>query len=389
MIYLDSAATTAVRRQVLEAMWPYLTGEFGNPSSHHPLGETAATALGQARKVVAEWLGCRTSEIIFTSGGTEADNLAIKGLALARPRGRHIVTSAIEHEAVLESCDYLVRQHGFGLTVVGVDRDGLVDLAELASVVRPDTTLVSVMYANNEVGTIQPIAEIAEIAHANGALMHSDAVQAAGSLALGVAALGVDALSVSGHKLGAPKGIGALYLRGGLAVEPVLHGGGQERGRRSGTENVAGAVGLAAAIRLSEGSREADAAIMAGIRDSFIDEVLATVPDAVLTGHRRLRLPGNASFCFPGTSGESILLQLEQHDIVCSSGSACAAGSDEPSHVLVAMGFEPAVAQTAVRFTFDRETTAEQLHEVAERLRDAVSAVRGIAVRSVDAVTPA
>jgi len=292
------------------------------------------------------------------------------------------VTTAIEHEAVLESCDYLVRQHGFELSVVGVDRDGLVDLAELASAVRPDTALVSVMSANNEVGTIQPIAEVAEIAHANGARLHSDAVQAAGALALDVAALGVDALSVSGHKLGAPKGIGALYLRGGVAIEPVQHGGGQERGRRSGTENVAGAVGLAAAIGLGEASREADARRMADIRESFIDEVLATVPDAVLTGHRRLRLPGNASFCFPGTSGESILLQLEQRDIVCSSGSACAAGSDEPSHVLVAMGFEPAVAQTAVRFTFDRETTAEQLREVAGRLRDAVSAVRGIATPS-------
>jgi cysteine desulfurase len=381
VIYLDSAATTAVRREVLEAMWPYLTGEFGNPSSHHPLGESAATALAQARKVVADWLGCRASEIIFTSGGTEADNLAIKGIALAKPRGRHIVTTPIEHEAVLESCDYLVRQHGFELSIVGVGRDGLVDPDEVRSLVRPDTTLVSVMYANNEVGTIQPIDKIAEIAHANGARLHSDAVQAAGALPLTVAALGVDALSISGHKLGAPKGIGALYLRGAVAVEPILHGGGQERGRRSGTENVAGAVGLAAAIRLGEASREADARRMAGIRESFIDEVLATVPDAVLTGHRIARLPGNASFCFPGTSGESILLQLEQRDIVCSSGSACAAGSDDPSHVLVAMGFEPAVAQTAVRFTFDRETTAEQLREVAERLRDAVSAVRGIAAR--------
>ena len=389
MIYLDSAATTAVRRQVLEAMWPYFTGEFGNPSSHHPLGESAATALGQARKVVADWLGCRSSEVVFTSGGTEADNLGIKGIALATPRGRHIVTSAIEHEAVLESCDYLVRQHSFEKTILGVDSDGLVDPAELASVVRPDTTLVSVMYANNEVGTIQPIKRIAEIVHASGARLHCDAVQAAGVLPIDVTGLGVDALSISGHKLGAPKGIGALYLRGGVAAEPVQHGGGQERGRRSGTENVAGAVGLATAIRLSEESREANAASTSVIRDSFIEQVLATVPDAMLTGHRRLRLPANASFCFPGTSGESILLQLEQHDIVCSSGSACAAGSDEPSHVLVAMGLEPEVAQTAVRFSFDRETTAEELHEVAVRLREAVSAVRGIGAPPVGNPAPA
>lgn len=378
MIYLDSAATTAVRREVIEAMWPYLTGEFGNPSSHHPLGESAASALAQARSTVAKWLGCRASEIIFTSGGTEADNLAIKGMALAAPRGRHIITTPIEHEAVLESCDYLVRHHGFEVTMLGVDREGLVDPGELESVIRADTTLVSVMYANNEVGTIQPVERIASIARANGARMHSDAVQAAGALPLGAAALGVDALSVSGHKLGAPKGIGALFLRAAVPVEAVLHGGGQERGRRSGTENVAAAVGLATAITLSERSREADAGGLARIRDAFIEEVLATVPDAVLTGHRTLRLPGNASFCFPGTSGEAVLLQLEQHEIVCSSGSACAAGRDDPSHVLIAMGYEPGLAQTAVRFSFDSTTTAEQLQEVAVRLREAVLSVRAI-----------
>jgi cysteine desulfurase len=382
MIYLDSAATTAIRREVIEAMWPYLTGEFGNPSSHHPLGESAANALAAARSTVAKWLGCRASEVIFTSGGTESDNLAIKGMALASPRGRHIITTPIEHEAVLESCAYLERHHGFEVTMLSVDREGLVDPVELESVIRADTTLVSVMYANNEVGTIQPIARIAEVARGAGARMHSDAVQAAGALPLDVSALGVDALSISGHKLGAPKGIGALFLRGAVPIEAVLHGGGQERGRRSGTENVAGAVGLAAALVLGERGREADAAGLASIRDAFIDEVLATVPDAVLTGHRAQRLPGNASFCFPGTSGEAVLLQLEQHDIVCSSGSACAAGRDDPSHVLIAMGFAPAVAQTAVRFSFDAATTAEQLQEVAERLREAVLAVRAVGAAS-------
>ncbi|MCU1439567.1 MAG: cysteine desulfurase [Rhodoglobus sp.] len=357
MIYLDSAATTAVRREVLEAMWPYLTGDFGNPSSRHELGEAAAIALQDARAALARWFGCRASEVVFTSGGTEADNLAVKGIALADPRGRHVVTTAIEHEAVLESCAYLERHHGFEVTVVGVDTEGLVDVAEFTAALRPDTTLVSVMYANNEVGAIQPVAELAAAARALGIRVHTDAVQAAGWLDL--TALDVDAISISGHKLGAPKGIGALYVRGGTPLEPVLHGGGQERGRRSGTENVAGAVGLAAALALAPGGD------IAPLRDAFIDEVLAIVPGAVLTGPRDRRLPSNASFCFPGTSGESILLELGRRGIVVSAGSACAAGSDEPSHVLLAMGIAPEVAQTAVRFSLDATATAEQLHAVA------------------------
>ncbi|ERK65871.1 cysteine desulfurase domain protein, partial [Leifsonia aquatica ATCC 14665] len=250
-LYLDAAATSAVRREVLEAMWPYLTGDFGNPSSHHAVGESAARALADARAAVAAWLGCRASEVIFTSGGTEADNLAIKGIALASPRGRHIVTTPIEHEAVLESVDHLVRLHGFETTFVPVGRDGLVDPAAFAAALRPDTTLASVMLANNEVGTVQPIAALAALAHEHRIPFHTDAVQAAGWLPLDVRELGVDALSVSGHKIGAPKGIGALFVRGRIPLEPVLHGGGQERGRRSGTENVAGAVALATAARLA------------------------------------------------------------------------------------------------------------------------------------------
>ena len=240
MIYLDAAATTPVRREVLEAMWPYLTGEFGNPSSHHSLGEQAARALANARASVAANLECRASEVIFTSGGTEADNLAIKGMALAAPRGRHVITTAIEHEAVLESCDYLERYHGFRITRLGVDPAGKVSLRELEDVLDAQTTLCSVMLANNEVGTTQPIGDIARMAHAVTVPLHTDAVQAAGWLPLKVAELGVDAMSLSGHKVGAPKGTGVLYLRGRLQAEPVLHGGGQERGRRSGTENVAG-----------------------------------------------------------------------------------------------------------------------------------------------------
>jgi len=377
MIYLDNAATSPVRRAVLERMWPYLTEEFGNPSSSHEYGRQAAIALKQARDRVAGVLGCRAAEVVFTSGGTESDNLAIIGVALATPRGRHIVTTPIEHEAVIESCGYLARQHGFEVTVVGVDADGLVDADEVGRALRPDTTLVSVMYANNEVGTVQPIRRIAQLATDAGARMHTDAVQAAGWLPLDVATLGVDALAISGHKLGAPKGIGALYLRRGMSVEATLHGGGQERGRRSGTENVAGAVGLAEALELAEAARPRSAQRIAELRDAFIGRVLAEVPGARLTGHRRLRLPANASFCFPGTSGEAVLLDLERRGIICSSGSACAAGSDEPSHVLVAMGMDAELAQTAVRFTLSESTTADELAATVTALADSVAGLSG------------
>jgi cysteine desulfurase len=374
VIYLDAAATTPVRREVLEAMWPYLTGEFGNPSSSHRLGETAAEALASARTAVAGWLGARLSEIVFTSGGTEANNLAIKGIALGNPRGRHIVTTAIEHEAVLESVEFLRRLHGFEVTIVGVDSEGLVDVAALAAALRPDTTLVSVMLANNEVGTVQPIAEIAAIAHERGIPVHTDAVQAAPWLDLEVSALGVDAMTISGHKLGAPKGVGALFIRGRVPLEPLVHGGGQERGKRSGTENVAGAVALATAVSLLD----ARSAEVAAVRHAFIAEVLDTVPTAMLTGHPQRRLPSIASFCFQGLSGESVLLELERRGVVCSSGSACAAGRDEPSHVLVAMGIEPAVAQTAVRFSFGSEFAMDDARQAAAALRDAVASLQGL-----------
>ena len=376
MIYLDAAATTAMPRPVVEAMWPHLTSGFGNPSSHNDLGDAASAALTEAREVVAHWLGCRAAEVIFTSGGTEADNLAIKGIALANPRGRHIVTSAIEHEAVLESCAYLERHHGFEVDYIEVDSDGRLDLARFEAALRDDTSLCSVMMANNEVGTVQPLDEVVALAHARGALVHTDAVQAAGWLDLDVAASGVDALSVSGHKLGAPKGIGALFVRSRLALEPVLHGGGQERGARSGTENVAGAVGLAAAIAHGRGGFALDGATT---RDDFIARVLARVPGAILTGHPIDRLPAHASFCFTGTSGEAVLLELERRGVVCSSGSACAAGSDAPSHVLLAMGIEPTVAQTAVRFTWSADVTPDDFDTAADAVLASVLAVRGLA----------
>ncbi|GEP28082.1 cysteine desulfurase [Cryobacterium levicorallinum] len=376
MIYLDNAATTPVRREALEAMWPHLTSGFGNPSSHHQVGEAAAAALREARRSVARSLDCRPGEVTFTSGGTESDNLAVKGIALGAPRGRHIVTTPIEHEAVLDSCDYLRRLHGFEITLLPVDAAGRVDPAGLARALRPDTTLVSVHYANNEVGTVQPLAELAAVAQ--GVPFHTDAVQAGGWLDLNVKALGVDALSLSGHKLGAPPGIGAVFLRGRLVIEPLLHGGGQERGKRSGTENVAGAVALAVALRLAGEERALTAQRTSALRDEFIGTVLRETPSARLTGHPTDRLPGTASFVFPGTSGEAVLLELEARGIVCSSGSACAAGSSEPSHVLTAMGLSADVALTAVRFTLGAGTSAAEAAEAAASVRAAVAAVASL-----------
>jgi cysteine desulfurase len=382
VIFLDAAATTPVRREVLEAMWPYLTGDFGNPSSHHTLGESAAAALAGARDSVAAVLGCRPGEVTFTSGGTEADNMAVKGIALARqaanPQLNRVAISAVEHPAVEESARYLERFHGFEVDVVPVDGAGLVTPEALLAVLRPETALVSVMYANNEVGTIQPVAELAAVARLQGIPFHTDAVQAAGWLPLDSNALGIDAMSISGHKLGAPKGCGVLFVRGRTRIEPLLHGGGQERGRRSGTENVAGAVAIATALTLAQAGQQEQRRRVAALRDTFINAVLTGVPGAVLTGHPSCRLPSVASFCFPGTSGESVLLELERQGVVCSSGSACAAGSDTPSPVLTALGFDAEVAQTAVRFSFDAAVREEDLVAAAGAVRQAVTSVRAL-----------
>lgn len=401
MIFLDAAATTPVRREVIEAMFPFLTNQFGNPSSHHGLGEQAAQALTAAREQCASVLGCHAEEVIFTSGGTEADNLALKGIALARraadPARNRVVISAIEHPAIADSAEYLRKVHGFVIEHVPVDPQGLVDSEEFAKVlgnpsanmhdagphhggarqlpggVGGDVAVASVMYANNEVGTVQDLATLASIAKRHGVPFHSDAVQAAGWLDLHVDRLGVDALSISGHKVGAPKGVGLLYIRGSVPFEPLIHGGGQERGARSGTENVAFAVALATALRLSEAGREEAAERVSALREEFIDKVLAQIPTALLTGHRIRRLPAVASFCFPGTSGESLLLELERASIICSSGSACAAGSDEPSAVLTAMGVERTVAQTALRFSFGADVTAAELAQAGDGLVAAVA----------------
>lgn len=377
MLYLDHAATTPVRPEVVQGMLPYLTERFGNPSSHHTVGEAAAAVLADARARVACMLGFRASDIVFTSGGTEADNLAVKGLAIgaALRRGEpvHVITTPIEHEAVLSSCEYLARVHGFAVTRLSVDATGTVSPDDLAAAIRPDTAVVSIGYANNEIGTVQDVTALADVTAAARVPLHLDAVQAAGWLPL--AGTGADALSIAGHKIGAAPGIGVLAVRGRLPLEPMLHGGGQERDRRSGTENVPGAVGLAIALELAESERVAAAARVSAQRDAFITRVLQLVPSARLTGHPSRRLPGTASFTFEGTSGEAVLLELERRGVVTSSGSACAAGSDEPSHVLLACGIAPETAQTAVRFTFAHTHTAE-LRTVADAVASAVAAVR-------------
>ncbi len=376
-LYLDVAATAPVRREALEAMWPYLTAEFGNPSSTHEPGERAASALADARARVAAVLGCRASEVVFTSGGTEGANLAIKGLSLGRPRGRHVVTTPIEHEAVLGSVEHLHRWHRFEVATTAVEGDGSVGRDSLRDLLRDDTTLVSIGYANNEIGTVQAIGELAAIARDQGALVHTDAVQAAGCLPLDVAELGVDALSISGHKVGAPKGIGAVFLRGRLAVVPLIDGGGQERERRSGTENVAGAVALATALELAEAERARRGGATAALRDELIAAVLHRVPTAMLTGSAQHRLDHHASFCFPGTSGEAVLLELERRGVIVSSGSACASGRDEPSHVLLAVGLDAETASTAVRLTFGHDATREQLETAGIAVAQAVDVVAG------------
>ena len=378
MLYLDHAATSPVRPEVLEAMRPFLTGMFGNPSSHHTAGEAAASALDGARARVARVLGMRTNDVVFTAGGTEANNLAVKGIALAALEAgrRHLVISPIEHESILESAGYLRRFHGVEVTMIPVDSRGRIAPDALTAAIREDTSLVSFGHANNEIGTVQDVTALAAVTSAVRVPLHLDAVQSAGWLPL--RDLGADALSIAGHKLGAPKGIGALAVRGRVPVEPLLHGGGQERGRRSGTENVAGAVALATALELAERERELVAARVAATSLRFAALVLAAVPAAALTGDPVHRLPGTASFTFAGTSGEAVLLELERRGVISSSGSACAAGSDDPSHVLLACGIAPEVAQTSVRFTFGREELATDAPErLAALVAESVRAARG------------
>jgi cysteine desulfurase len=379
LTYLDHAATTPLDERVLEAMLPYLRERWGNPSSLYSHGRIARRALDESRDTVAQVLNCRPSEVLFTSGGTESDNLAIKGVAFARHAdGDHIVTTRVEHHAALRTCEWLEKRSGFRVSYVSVDRDGVVDLDELERTVGPGTILVSMMLANNEVGTIQPVTEAAAIAHRHGATFHTDAVQAAGALEIDPNALGVDLLSLSGHKIYGPKGVGVLYARRGTPLLADAHGGGQERGLRAGTENVAAIVGMAEALRYAEEERSSRNLHDAALRDRLIDGILASVPGASLTGHPNRRLPNNASFVFEETDGESILMDLDQHDICASSGSACTSGTLEVSHVLTALGLSDDLARGSVRLTTGRATSEDDVERLLAVMPDVVARVRSI-----------
>jgi cysteine desulfurase len=379
LTYLDHAATTHLDERVLEAMLPYLRDRWGNPSSLYGHGRAARRALDEARDTVAQVLSCRPSEILFTSGGTESDNLAIKGVAFARRHeGDHIVTTQVEHHAVLRTCEWLERRFGFRVTYVGVDENGVVDLDALERAIGSGTILVSVMTANNEIGTIQPVAEAAALARKAGATFHTDAVQAAGALPLDLRTPGVDLLSLSGHKIYGPKGTGVLFVRRGTPILPDQHGGGQERGMRAGTENVAGVVGMAEALRLAEVERESRAEHDRRLRDRIIEGLLRSVAGARLTGHPTNRLPNCASFVFEDTDGESILMDLDQRDICASSGSACTSGTLEVSHVLTALGLTPELARGSVRLTTGLATTDADVDHLLDVMPGGVERVRSI-----------
>lgn len=375
-IYVDHSATTPVRQEVLEAMLPYFTDTFGNPSSIYSAGREAKRAIEEARDTVARLLHCQNSEIYFTGGGTEADNWALIGAAFAnQKKGNHIITSAIEHHAVLHTCQYL-EKHGFRVTYVGVDADGIVKLDELEAAICDETILISVMMANNEIGTIQPIREIGEIARAHKILFHTDAVQAVGQLEIDLSRLPVDMLSLSAHKFHGPKGIGLLYVKKGAKVDIYLHGGGQESGKRAGTENTPGIVGLARALSLAVAEREEHCKRMAALRDRFIEQVEARIPYIRLNGSRDRRLPTNANFSFRFIEGESLLLMLDLKGIAASSGSACTSGSLDPSHVLLAIGLTHEVAHGSLRVTFGEDNTMEDVEAIVAALEEVVPKLR-------------
>jgi cysteine desulfurase len=381
-VYLDHAGTTPLDSKVLEAMVPYFTQRFGNPSSLHSVGQEARYALDEARERVAGVLNCRSREIVFTAGGTESDNAAIHGVATAlHETGNHIVTSSVEHHAVLHACQYLESQ-GFEVTYLSVDADGMVQPEAVYNAINERTTLVSIMYGNNEIGTINPISEIAKSVKKRAEelsrtiVFHTDAVQAAGYLSLDVAELGVDLLSLSGHKFHGPKGTGVLYMKRGSPYLPLIHGGGQERERRSGTENIPGIIGLSVALEAADTVRGETSQRCAALRDRIIDSVLQQIPGSRLNGHATQRLPNNANFSFTGVEGEPILLGLDMAGIAASSGSACSSGSLEPSHVLLALGQSAEIARGSLRLTLGRDNTEDEVEYLLGVLVDLVQRLR-------------
>ncbi len=378
MIYLDNAATTKTAPQVVEAMLPYLSEQYGNPSAVYSLGSSAKKAVNQAKRTIAAAIGAKQEEIYFTSGGTEADNWELKAAAEAcAGKGRHIITTRIEHHAVLHTCEYL-KKEGCEITYLKVDQDGLVDIRELRAAIRPDTILISIMFANNEIGTIEPIEEIGAIAKENGILFHTDAVQAFGQIPINVEALHIDMLSASGHKMNGPKGIGFLYIRSGIKLGALLHGGAQERNRRAGTENVPGIAGLEAAVTRAMKGMEEKAARESKLRDYLIERIEKEIPHCRLNGHRTKRLPGNVNFSFLYAEGESILIMMDMKGICVSSGSACTSGALDPSHVLLALGLKQEEARGSLRLTLSEENTREELDYTVESLKEILQRLRNL-----------
>ena len=375
-IYMDNAATTATRPEVLEAMLPYFTQHYGNPSSIHAFGRDARRALENARKQVAAALNCEPREVYFTAGGSESDNWAIR-CALQNKQGKHIITSAIEHHAVLHTCEYMEKQ-GYEVTYLPVDEYGIVSVEDVKKAIRPDTALITIMAANNEIGTIQPIAEIGKIAKKAGILFHTDAVQAIGAIPVDVKEWNVDMLSLSGHKFHAPKGVGALYIRKGIRISNLIYGGAQERGLRAGTENLPGIVGLGKAIELAVAELPEYAERMTKLRDKLIDGILSNVSDVQLNGHRTQRLPGNVNVSVRYVEGEALLMRLDLAGIAASSGSACTSGSLDPSHVLLAIGLPHEIAHGSLRLSLGSETTEADVDYVIETLPNIVNTLRAM-----------
>ena len=374
--YFDNAATTRVKEEVLEEMLPYLKEQFGNPSSMYTIGRGARRAVEEARTKVARLINCNPNEIYFTGCGSESDNTAIKGIAYANSyRGRHIITSKIEHPAVLHTCQVLERQ-GFDVTYLNVDSDGIVNLENLRNSIRNDTILITIMFANNEIGTLEPISEIAKIAKMHNIIFHTDAVQACGNVPIDVKRMEIDLLSLSGHKLYAPKGIGALYVRNGIEFERLIDGGHQEKNKRAGTENVAGIVALGKACELAMVNLESHMNYLQNLRNHYIEQVEKRIPNAKLNGTLERRLPGNANFSFEGVDGEALLLNLDAKGICASSGSACSTGSMNPSHVLKAIGLSDMMAEGALRTTFGEENTMEDVDYLVECLEEIVEKLR-------------
>lgn len=377
-VYLDNAATTALSPRVLEAMLPYFTQYYGNPSSVHAFGREAKQGLDKARDQVAKALHCDPSEVIFTGCGTESDNTVLLGVAQRYGnKGKHIITTNVEHHAILHTCEYLEKQ-GYEVTYLPVDQDGLVTAEQVAAAIRPDTILVSIMFANNEVGTIMPIQEIGAVCKEKGVLFHTDAVQAVGHIPVDVQAMHIDMLSLSAHKFHGPKGVGALYCRKGIRLPSYIMGGAQEKGRRAGTENVAGIVGLGAAIQLATEQLKENRAKMTALRDRLMAGIQERIPEVKLNGHPTKRLPNNVNFSFKYIEGESILLMLDMNGIAASSGSACTSGSLDPSHVLLALGLPHEIAHGSVRLTLGDETTAEDIDYTIDVLEKTVARLRAM-----------